>query len=151
MVVIVEGPTGNLRRIWMMIRIFHHTLLMNYLCAVIFFITTQIVLFLFLGYFQRRERERKNWGYWTRWCDLEERTLLWRALAKTMDQQSLPLALVMQFLPNFETELHGKEEKVGDQQLLSSLLSAISWKFHFDTWRAPPRIEEIQSQAGSFY
>lgn len=67
-----------------------------------------------------------------------------------MDQQAFPFALFVQFLPNFETELHGKEEKVGKQQLLSGL-SAISWKFHLNTWRAPPRIEEIQSQAGSFY
>lgn len=68
-----------------------------------------------------------------------------------MDQQSSPLALLMQFLQNFETELHGKEEKVGEQQLLSGMLSAISWKLHLNTWRAPPRIEEIQSQAGYFY
>lgn len=57
----------------------------------------------------------------------------------------------MQFLTNFETELHEKEEKVGEQQLHSGLLSAISWKFQLNTWRVPPRIEKIQSQAGSFY
>lgn len=46
---------------------------------------TPIVLFLFPGYFQRGEGERKNWGHWTWWCDLEARTLLWRTLAKMGD------------------------------------------------------------------
>lgn len=60
--------------------------------------------------------------------------------------QSSPLALLLLFLPSFETELQKKEEPVGEWQLLSSLLSAISLKLPLKTWRTPPRVQNLQTQ-----
>lgn len=60
--------------------------------------------------------------------------------------QSSPLALLVLFLSSFETELQEKEEPAGEWQLLSGLLSAISLKLPLKTRRAPPGIQELQTQ-----
>lgn len=71
-----------------------------------------------------------------------------RSISKDNGPAESSLTLLVLSLPRLETERHGKQ--IGEWQLPSGLLSAISLQRHWKTRRAPPRIQELQSCAGCF-